>query len=182
MGNILLYTKHIEHTRGNTEQTGETIFQGFKDSREQLTHWSAYIEEMQLRSDSDSESALARLAAAHLADSIDRQNSGLAVLMEHAAIIDNEGYGQAVEIYSAYKEKLGGTLTGIGEGSGAFTEAERQAVNEVQSSFVSLTELLSAFHYEMEGIRESMFRLAGGHEWMDIADELQKALRDYTGS
>lgn len=180
MGNILLYTKHIEHTRSNTEHSGETIFQGFKDGQEQVAHWSATMQEIgQYMS---SEPALARLTAAHLADSMERDEVGLSVLMEQAADIDAAVYGEAPEAYKGYEAKLVGELRDIGAGSGPITEAEQGAIGEVQSSFANLTEILSAFHYAMEGDRNSMFRLAGGHDWIEIAAELQKSLNNYTGA
>ncbi|REK77413.1 hypothetical protein [Paenibacillus paeoniae] len=180
MGNILLYTKHIEHTRGNTVQTGESIFQGFKEGQEQLAHWSAYLEEVLSRA--ESEPSLARLTAVHMADGVAREHAGLAVLMEHAGMIDSANLGQAADSYAAYEQKLEGTLRSVGTGSGGLTETERQSLGEVQSSFVKLTELLSAFHFGMEGDRNSMIRLTGGHDWIDIAEELHKELREYTGA
>ncbi|MFF2887778.1 hypothetical protein [Paenibacillus sp. NPDC057967] len=180
MGNILLYTKHIEHTRGDIVRTGEMIFHGFKEGQEQLAHWSAYMEEIQQRA--DTEPGLARLAAKYFNISVDREQAGLAVLMAQAAEIDSAAYSHASETYDAYEEKLKAMLQGIGAGSGALSEAERAAVSEAQSSFVNLTELMSAFHYAMEGDRNSMVRLTGGHDWIDIASELQKALKDYAGS
>ncbi|RJX38270.1 hypothetical protein D3P09_19615 [Paenibacillus pinisoli] len=180
MGNILLYTKHIEHTRSNTELTGETIFQGFKDGQEQVARWSASMGE--IGQYASSEPALARLTAAHLADSIQGDRDGLTVLMEQAAAIDASVYGEASEAYRAYEEKLTGELRVIGAGSGPITEAEQGAIVEVQSSFVNLAEILSAFHYAMEGDRNSMFRLSGGHDWIEIAAELQKAIKSYTGA
>ncbi|RJE89875.1 hypothetical protein D3P07_06515 [Paenibacillus sp. 1011MAR3C5] len=180
MGNILLYTKHIEHTRGDIVRTGEMIFQGFKEGQEQLAHWSVYLEEIQLNA--DTEPALARLTAKHFNVSVDREQAGLAVLMSHAAEIDSAAFSQDSETYDAYEKKLQQALQDIGSGSGALSEAEHAAVSEAQSSFVSLTELMSAFHYEMEGDRNSMVRLANGHDWIDIASELQKALKNYAGS
>ncbi|MCR2803187.1 hypothetical protein [Paenibacillus soyae] len=176
MGNVLLYTKHIEHTRGNAYDTGEAIFTGFKDGQSELAYWAEIAEQASLLADTDAESA--RLTAEHLGGAmLQAEHSGIAAIMDHAAVIGGERFGEAPAAYDAFVNNWHDRLLAIGEGEGALNPDERKAVMALMDHLAGLTELITAFPYEIEGSRNAMYRLSGGHDWLDLADEIQSSLR-----
>lgn len=176
MGNILLYTKHIENTRGNTQEQGQNIYDSFKESQNDVAYWSESLG--RIVDYPDSESELARQAAALFAEDLQRNGSeGLSAMMSKAAAIDSERFEGAADDYSAYMKWLYERLLAIGEGSGPLNPDEKKAVENMNASFGELTERLAAFPYQAEGSRNALIRLAGGFDWLDTADLIKESMQ-----
>lgn len=178
MGNILLYTKHIENTRGNAQEQGQSIYDSFKESQSDVAYWSESLG--RVAGYPDAESGLARLAASLLAEELQRNGSeGLSVMMSKAAAIDAERFEGAAEDYTAYVKGLYERLLAIGEGSGPLNPDEKKAVENMNASFGELADRLAAFPYQAEGNRNALIRLAGGFDWLDTADLIKESMQWY---
>lgn len=176
MGNVLLYTKHIEHTRGNAYDTGEAILTSFKDGQSELTYWTGIAGQTELLAESEGPSA--RLSAAHLGGAmLQDAHGGIASIMDHAAAIDNARFGDAPAVYDSFVEWWNERLLAIGEGEGPLNPDEQKAISSLMQQFDDLTEVMAAFPYEIEGSRNALYRLSGGHDWLDLAEELQLSLQ-----
>lgn len=176
MGNVLLYTKHIENSRGNEQEQGQSIVNSFKESQSDLAYWSEFVNRIEEYPDSESE--LARQAAAHLAEALQRNGSeGLSEMMIKAAEINAERFEGATDDYAAYIKWLSDRLLAIGEGSGPLNPDEKKAVENTKLSFGELTERLAAFPYQAEGNRNALIRLAGGYDWLDTADLIKESMQ-----
>lgn len=178
MGNILLMTKNIEHSRGNEVEAGEVVYDGFVQSRDHLAVWSGYMD--QVVAPKGGEASLSRLSASHLASLVASDEGGLSVLMASSAEIGGAEYADAAQQYEGFRKKLAEELAAIGNGNGPLQGSELEKISAVQALFVQLTEQLGQFHYEMEGDRNSLIRLSAGHDWLEIAKELQKTVLSYS--
>lgn len=177
MGNVLLLTKNMEHSRGEAFEEGESIFQGFAQSRIDLINWSQSASEIESLSPSDA--AIARLYAKHWAEATDKDGDGLYKLMVYANRLSADVFPDSAAIYSSYQKKLREELLMIASGNGSLHDGELQLLAGLKASIAELSELLETFHYGMEGDRNAYIRLSAGHDWLDIAEELQKTLKGF---
>lgn len=176
MGNVLLYTKHIEHTRGNAEETGQEIVKAFMSSQFDLEYWSKFAEDMNALAEADGDAA--RQRAVHFADALLHSgDNGLSEIIRLAHDINESRFSVAPETYTLYMNQLIARLKAIGEGSGPLNPDERKAVANMLQSFAGMTEPINSFPYAAEGSRNALIRIAGGHDWLDLADKLQESLR-----
>ncbi|RIX54119.1 hypothetical protein D3P08_07690 [Paenibacillus nanensis] len=176
MGNVLLYTKHIEHTRGNAEETGQDIVKAFMSSQFDLEYWSKFAEDISALAVEDGDAA--RKRAVHFADALLHSgDNGLSEIIRIAHDIDDDRFADAPEAYTLYMNQLIARLNAIGEGSGPLNPDEHKAVANMLQSFTGLTEPIAAFPYAAEGSRNALIRIAGGHDWLDLADKLQESFR-----
>lgn len=171
MGNVLLLTKNIEHTRSSAEREGEAIFAGFAGSRDYLEHMGQYAEQLLQLAGTDADAA--RLTAAHMADAAVREGKVIASLMAKAEETGGSGFAGAGQAAADYLSvRVGEELKRIGEGAGPLAPEEREAAKAIQSAFDDLSKIVSSFHFAMEGSRGAMIRLSSGFEWLDIAERM----------
>ncbi|MEK3881625.1 hypothetical protein [Paenibacillus sp. PL2-23] len=179
MGNVLLYTKHIEHTRGKAVDTGQSIFDSFKDGQSELEYWSGIAGQIGELASSDGTAA--RLSAGHLGDALlQSRHSGMAAIMQHAAAIGGEAFSDAPAEYVAAIEGWRGSLLAIEEGEGPLRPEELSDITALLDVFIALKEPLDSFPYVIEESRNALYRLSGGHEWLELAQRIQALLQETT--
>ncbi|MHA6483721.1 hypothetical protein ACX1C1_17675 [Paenibacillus sp. strain BS8-2] len=175
MGNVLLYTKNIEHTRGQTEEEGRAIFENFEHSRSELANWSKLAS--QTAELGSNESGASRLLAGFLADALSGNESGIDALLGTASTLNQSTFAEAPQAYESYAASLQQELTQIRDASGALTESELSALDAMITNFANLDAIIGEFHFTGKDSHNVLIRLAGGHDWLDIAEKLLVAVR-----
>jgi hypothetical protein len=171
MGNVLLYTKNIEHTRGQSEEEGLAIFNSFEQAREELAYWG------ELAVQAADDEGLNRVTAGFLAESMDRSENGMRSLFVKASGQDKERFAEAPLAYEAFVSGQRETLSTLEASTGPLTASERSALESVRADFAELDAIISEFHFTGKDSSSVLIRLSGGHDWLDVIEKLLAALR-----
>ncbi|MDQ6421123.1 hypothetical protein RB620_16975 [Paenibacillus sp. LHD-117] len=174
MGNVLLYTKNIEHSRGKAEAEGLAVYTHFEKAREELAYWIRLADEAAGAANANNEAS--RITAAYLSEAIARGEGELGALFLKAKELDETRFGEAPQAYESYIGRLGAFLAAIGKGSGPLSNDELEALASSKSDFLELDKLLGEFYYGGTDNRNVLVRLSGGHDWLTIAEKLQAAV------
>ncbi|MBH5318140.1 hypothetical protein I6N90_10005 [Paenibacillus sp. GSMTC-2017] len=178
MGNVLFSTKNIEHSQREIVEEGQAIFEGFVQGKADLEYWSRSITQIEELSSKDAEAA--RLTASHMSEMVLQSGKGIDDLMRKAKELSSENFAQAPGGYAFLRNQMHQKLLSIGEGSGALKQEELQSIEEIKSVITDLSNSISKFHFAIEGNKNALIRLSGGHDWLDIADALHKTILSYT--
>jgi len=174
MGNVLLYTKNIEHSQNQSQKEGKAVFTSFEKARDVLNYWSGLADEAKaLPADSSDE---ARLTSRYLAEAMERGKEPLEALFVKASELEEAAFANAPADFDAYIDKYREPIKAIGDGSGSLTDAEHAALDAAKSSFAELDGMLAEFHFTGADDRNVLLRLSGGHDWLPIAEKLHKAI------
>lgn len=178
MANILLLTQNIGLNQAAKVEQGERILANFVGAKEELSYGQTAIERLQ---SANGEAGNVRLAVSYLNEAMGNSFSSLGLLLLEAKELEPDQLSSGIGALSAYMSDVKNLLEDISGGQGELTSEELVELDAVAASFSELSEAVSGFHFSLEGDRLSMIRLAGGHEWLPIASELQRQLLDYTG-
>lgn len=177
MGNILLLTQNIGHKQGRNVEDGEALFAQFAGTVEELGYWRQAVAEPGQREDE----AGARLAARYAGELTERGGEDLQLLMASAESMSNAELHGAAEASNAYLTAIRGTLADIGTRTGPLGGTERGALTAIDESLAELLAAAEQFPFYAEGDRNTMIRLANGHEWLHVADELRRIMLEFVG-
>lgn len=175
MGNVLLYTKNIEHARGQSEEDGLAIYSGFEQARDELAYWSKLAAGAAEEGAADAGANRAR--AGFLAESMDRSEIGISALFVKASEQDKVRFAEAPQAYDDFVASHREALERIEAADGSLSESERSALEAAVSDFAELDAILSEFHFTGKDNSSVLIRLSGGHDWLDLADQMLAAVR-----
>lgn len=175
MGNVLLYTKNIEHTRGQAEEEGLAIFSGFERARDELVFWSGLAG--QAASQTAGDAGAGRASAGFLAESMARSEGGLGYLFDKAGEMDQDRFADARQSYDAFVASRSEALSRIKTADGLLSVNDRDWLAGTSGEFAELDAIASEFHFTGKDSSSVLIRLSGGHDWLDVIEKLLVSIR-----
>lgn len=168
MGNVLLYTKNIEHTRGQAQEDGLAIYSSFEEAGAELAYWSELGQSALQAADA----GVSRATAGFLAQSLARSESGLGTLFDKAGEIDPERFADARQTYDAFVASRIESLTKMEAAGGPLSQSESEVVASAVEKFAELDAAINEFHFTGKDSSSVLIRLSGGHDWLDVMEKL----------
>lgn len=168
MGNVLLYTKNIEHTRGQAQEDGLAIYNSFEEARAELAYWS----ELGQTALQAAEAGVSRATAGFLGQTMTRSASGLSALFDKAGEIDQEQFADARQTYDTFVASRSESLSKMETAGGPLSESESAWLAATVDKFAELDAIISEFHFIGKDSSSVLIRLSGGHDWLDVMEKL----------
>jgi len=166
IGNVFLYSLHLQNTQNEKYDEGLVIFKAAEGT-------VLYFQEMNAKAEAllQGNGLKERIAVQYDSGAASAKGAEVIALMEKAAAYKPEQFAE-VEAVQRYLDGINDTLTGIGSYEGSLTENDRAQLEKLIVDLKEKEGIAASFNLDIVNYKTSVIRIAAGYGWLEMTEKL----------
>ncbi|QAY66309.1 hypothetical protein [Paenibacillus protaetiae] len=172
IGNVFLYAQSIQNSQDRKYEAGQVV--GMNAEQTASFYNSALQSLDSLLQNDGSGTGQMMIDKFNLGQSFGNHVQGVLDFITAAHKLEgkDDKVDAVFQIFSDNEQKL----RLIAMENGSLSDADRNYLTALRDAYAQEREIILRFNFDTIGIRSSSIRLGGGYGWLDIADDLEKAI------
>lgn len=172
---VMFSAKSIGYKQELQVATGEKIVEHFKQLDGKLAHLQTNTSQLVERAGGWDEAA--QLLSAHSQVMLQDVYDHLAALLELGKDIEPDKLGDAeADKLAAWHEQQQLLLLQLAAAAQA-SASDQEQLQQLSQQAAEMKSAVSNFNFKMEGNRNAMIRLAAGFDWLELAKQMEEAVK-----
>ncbi|MBD2869475.1 hypothetical protein [Paenibacillus arenilitoris] len=173
MGNVLLYTLHLQHTQEARYDEGQDIYRAAVESKLYVDELSAHVDAVL-----GSKATEDRLEAKYGFGRAAVLGTGVIELVAHAERYSEEEGANGVEKATLFVNNVDAALRQVGNYGGPLKEKDLAYLNSLKATLEEMAGALGGINTNLSDNRAAITRLSSGLEWPAHAVRLLRLLEE----